>query len=603
MPQPSLTSDQKQTGLQRLHIASLIHTNRVDQAHAMIQKLPENDRAELLVAAGNAYLAQENIPAAVNEFRAALASSPQHSAAHDAALNSLLCLAARAVEQKAWQDANGYLREALQIDPNQSLLHRAMGAVQGASIMAGLTLDHYDEVIPALENMLKKDPSQADITHQLAILYHRQAIEAEEKQQPEIYETSWNRAIALWVTALEADAYWETWKKAREDAYQREIPAEEIEKMRRETLRGLLKEIHTRFILAYSEANETAHVSRHQHLLAHWSLEFSGAHALYDTVQYLKGRGKTADIPFICGPSRWQDLKLQAKIEKIAQDALKLDKTFQPAQDVLEALGGTGLAKALISEGQLDEAITLLQDALKANPKDQSARTRLADALVSKGQALAVNNIENALAAWDKARENGADKKKVEDMMLQAILKRVDEMIELDATNEAAQLLNTGLKYLPQNRWLKDKLGEMANKGVQEKVKEAIRIANNAINNFTPGVNFEETRRNLNRAIEILETAHRSSPSENLTQRHLNDMRAALANLGRGEANRLNSKGVQLANEAQESFVRGDSYTARSKFRDALNYLEQARSLDPADDTIRQNIIQVTALRDALQLY
>ncbi len=572
------------SGNTRLAVSVLIQNNQIERARQVVKNSKD---AQAHVILGNAYLSKGQYDQARVEYRTAIKLEPQNKEARSQGVGLLLFLAAQQVKEKAWEKALGLLREAVEIDPANSTLQRYQLSIDAMSVMQGLSIDHLDRVIPVLEERQSKEPARGDLAHLIAMLAHRQAIELQEKADFQASEAAWKLAIANWGVVIEADEYWRKWATARQAVYaidDKPIASEELDKMRRQTIKENIREVHQQYVQLYTQAGQVDIARSHRRLRGLWTLELATARSLHDTRDFLTGRGKKPVLPVVCGPLMWDRLGMKDKVKSLAQEALKLDSSYKPAKDLLDALSAIGLGRVFLNEGQLDEAIAALEEYLKANPKDPAARAMIAQALLDKSQTLPQTGWKEALDLAKRAKQYGATEEQCQEYIGKVVLNRIRELEGKD--DQIEQVLRQALAQSPGNRLLKDRYADLVVSRTTKYIEKELA--------GSPDVDRIVTI--FGRAETMFADADKvAGPNHPTIQKQMRDLREV-------HAKALNSMAVDLFNKAAQN-VQYNRYSACEQLKQAERLCEQAKQLDPSNRTVQENLEQVRRAKTMLNCY
>ncbi|MGB0385848.1 MAG: tetratricopeptide repeat protein [Ardenticatenaceae bacterium] len=313
------------------------------------------------------------------------------------------------------------------------------------------------------EQMQKDDPTSLWVAHQLAILYHRWAIELEEKGQTEAADARWRQAIGNWVLLIEADGFWERWQAEREAVYESNIQITDMDKVRRQQLPQRLIQIHRDFERAYSQLPPPGanHAARHKEyrLLLTWELK--SAAALRDTAERLQEQGQTLDLPLIAGPLMLSQLGMLEQAREIAQST--------SLTHLAEYLSPLGRFYLLIEEGEADRAIAELL--LEKDQRDPEVVHLLGRALKEAGKTLLSNRPQQAISMLLQALKYDPPPD-IAPLLVQACLKQAT-LLQRDDLNGAINILNLGLDHLPNDQKLKENLSSLLTlQGIQQVEQE-----------------------------------------------------------------------------------------------------------------------------------
>lgn len=620
--------------LGRLATTVMLNAGRLDDARRYAERSSDPAAHTALAAA---CLSREDYETARDAYLKALELG-DFAPARQGAVNLLIYLAAHAAAREEWDQASQHLQEAIRAHPENPVVRRYSTAVQTAALMRGISADQMEEAIPHLEKLQLEEPGRADLAHQLAMMYHRRAIEMEGTNKAAKRDRAWELAFANWGLVIESDEYWRQWDEAREFVYEKQIDDAEVEKLRHETIGKVIKDLHNQYIKLYSDRGQSAHLERHKGLRAAWALELVMARALHETIKLLQSKNRVPETAIACGPLMWKHLGIVDKVEATARAALKLVPSFPAAQELLNGLTPVGMARVLIEEGQLMEAIVLLEEHLEKAARDAAARQLIATAYMRYAQTVVHQNLEEAVGYWVKAKSFGAAAADVETEISDAVFREAKKREEAGELAQADSVLRLGLKHAPNSKLLRDKLAQIANqraigvmnelgqgptptqvlsklqsaqqilqaadrlvgpnhpvivKSLNElnqiqaqmasamlvnKVNGAIERANNAVQNFRPGENYYSVSTELNAALSILESAAREAPGEQAIRKHIVDLKTGIANVAQAEAIALNGQAVSIVNSLQYELSRAQ-YMTYTQRQNVCNQLRQAEGL------------------------
>ncbi|MFZ5903256.1 MAG: tetratricopeptide repeat protein [Chloroflexota bacterium] len=576
----------------RIAAAVMVKAGRLEEAQRFADASADPS-AHALVA--SAYVGEQKYQQAKDAYLKALQLGDV-AQARQGVTALLIYMAARESAHEEWDQAAGYLKEAIRADSDNPALRRYHEAVLTAALMRGVSADKMEEAIPHLEKLQEEQPSRADVAHQLAMIYHHRAIGLEETSESAQRDQCWERALANWAVVIESDEYWPRWDESREYIYEKPIDDAEVEKLRHQTIGRIIREIHDQYIRLYSDSNRKSHLERHKNLRATWGLELAMARALHETVKLLQSKGKMTGWVIPSGPLMWKRLGIVDKVADTARAALKLSSSFSPAQEVLNGTTPVGIAKIMIEEGQLMEAIALLEEYLAKSSRDPAARGFIASAYMKCAQTVVNSNLEEAIGYWVKAKSFGAPAAEVENEISGVVFKEAKKREDRGGLHDAESVLKLGLKHAPTSKPLRDKLAQISN-------QRAVNLMNGLKQNSTPS----QVLATLQKAQTILQEADRlAGPNHPVLQKSLKDLGQIRAQMVHAEAIALNNKAMEMVNSLQYEFPRVQymSYWDRqnlcTKIREAEGLLARAYELSVYDSTVRQNLDQVRALAAAI---
>ena len=559
---------------ERIATTVMLKAGRLEDAQQFADVSSDAEVHSLVAAA---LQAQKDYEHAKEEYLKAI-KLEHYAPARHSVTNLLIYQAARHVAQEEWPQATTYLDQAISAYPDNPDLRRYNGAIQTTALMRGISTVEMKEAIAHLETLQAEDPSRADVAHQLAMFYHRQAIEAEETSKPGDRNQSWEKAFGNWALVVESYEYWRRWDESREFVYEKPIDDDEIERLRHETISKIIKDIHDQYIKVYSDSDKKSEADRHKDLRAQVALELDIAKALHETVTMLQEKGKISNPVIPCGPLMWKHLGIVDKVEEIARVASENFSSFSPAQDILNALTPVGLAKVMIREGQLREAIPLLEEYLDQFPEDVAAQSVLAEAYMRLAQATSVGNLDEAFKYWEKAISLGAQSEQVENEISDAVFREAKKYEKNKAFEEADRVLRLGLSHVPKSKLLRDKLASTANQRAEVLVS--------SLQDSTPP---SEVLTTVEKAENILREA------DDLAGPQHPAIRKKLKQLARY----LNNPAVSIVDSLDDVLSRVQSMTNSEKqdlikkLKVAQNMLERAHHLNSQDSSIRRNLEQI----------
>ena len=568
---------------ERIATTVMIKAGRLEDAQRFADDSSDAEVHSLVAAA---LQAQKDYEQAKEEYIKAI-KIEDYALARCSVTELLVYQAACHVAQEEWPQATMYLDQAISVDPDNPDLHRYNGAIQTTALMRGISAVEMKEAISHLEKLQVRYPNRADVAHQLAMIYHRQAIEAEGISNSKERDRSWEKAFGNWALVVESYEYWRRWDEAREFVYEKPIDDDEIEKLRHETISKIIKDIHDQYIKVYSDNDKKNDVDRHKNLRAQVALELDIAKALHETVVMLQENGKISNPVIPSGPLMWKHLGIANKVEEIARVALETFSTFSPAQDVLNALTPVGLAKVMIREGQLREAIPLLEEYLDQFPEDAAAQTVLAEAFTKLAQATSAGNLDEAFRYWEKAISFGAQAEQVENDIGDAVFREAKKYEKNKAFEEADRVLRLGLSHIPKSKLLRDKLASIANRRAEVMVS--------SIQDSSP---LSKVLTTVEKAEKILREADDFvGPQHPVIRKKLKQLAKYLNNPAVNVVNSLNLDNVLSRVQSMPNSERQDLIKELKKIQ---NMLERAHHLDSRDPSIRRNLDYVRTMIAAL---
>jgi len=572
---------------------ALVVTVRVKQGRLEeARRLAHETRSiPAMLMVGAACATAGSIPEAQAAYRDVLALDGQNPQARSGLAGILLNMAARAAKDEKWSQSRACLQEAISLDSGSPELSRFLEAVESAEITGGGTISGED-AIEKLESLLARNPEhpRADLLHQLAMLYHREAITLESSgSHSKKRDEYWTRALAYWAVVIEEDTYWTRWLATRKTIYEQEIPVDELEKLRYESIRSRVREVHQQYAAAHSAEKQNKDAARHRRWMAQWHLEVNAAHAMKQVIEELQKKGKPVSFGIPSGPMYWKLTNKETEVRQAAETALKIAP--EPAQALLEALSLVGMARSLLKEAQLEEAIELLQTHLEKNPNDRSARELIQQALLDQVKTLATSDLRGAITAFQRLQAHGGKTAEAEKIIVAETLADVNKLLEDGKRREAENRLGMALQILPNSKPLKNKQNELMISQHAEKVSKAVERINLALKKYESGaLNYQQILAEFNASQKELEEARRALPHEPKIQQHLRD----LAGL-RGDV--INLEAVKIANSSTE-IARYDRNAAITGLQTAERMLVEANHYAPNNAQIQKNLAEVrSALR------
>lgn len=646
----------------RLAVTVLVNAGKLDQARKIIAQVEPNERADLHAAIAAAYDALDQIKPALAEYQNALHLNPSHPEAQRGAVGILALQAAELVKAEDYAAASSLLKKALELDNKNPKLRDFATQVEITALMAGKSSGASVEVLQVLEEIYSRDPTRIDIAHQLAMFYHRQAVDIDEGfGKPGLSQQMWESALAYWGVTLASDEYWKQWAANRQATYQSDkaFTDEELEKLRFEGIRLLIREVNSLFAAAYSTLAKKKEVNRHKMIMADWVVECSTAKAMAATLAFLKKRRQPTLIEVAGGPLYWKKFKIEAKAQQAAQAALALDRSFVPAKEVQDSLGVVSKARAMQKEGLLDEALNILRPYVSKNPADGDAKSLLVELLLKQAETLVHDDIEAALNCWSEAKKLGAPSAQVDEAIVNNVLEQEQKLINEGKQTKAEEILVTAIRLVPsatpiKNEYyrvrheaikskfdsktggsgvtparlksaveeaktayrqldqvigpnhprVRERIAELDGLGVGIQVSNAIDRANKAIEGFgNDRLTFKQTDSELASALSDLQEAQRVTPNDNHIREQITAINNVRAKIRSAEAGRLNQEAVNKVNEAASDARSGSRYSAISELESALELIAQAMLLDSNNPTIRENANQIATMLKSIRGY
>lgn len=629
-----------------------IKAGRLDKAERLLQDMPVSQhKSSLRYELGMAYAEQGQLDEALGQFRTCLQEQPDESRVRQAAVDVLCLTAGQCAGQNDWDGAAGALNQALTLNPKDTRLRQYLTAVNEALPLRYLAKGNREKAAQLWEEARQAAPTNYRLAHQLAILYHRWAIELEQEGHTRAADYRWPKAIANWVLLIKADPFWEEWTARREAIYGQSISTDDITTLRQKELYNQLEQIHRDF-----QTQNSKRADKHKEYRLLLQMELNTATALEATAKLLQQQGEPVPVPVYAGPLMLEQLGLRDTAERMAALAKQLNPKAKAPQTLATYLSPLGRMYLLIEERQTDQAIRELKEMVKQEPQNNEARRLLVLAFMEAGNVLAASDTKKAVAAWAEGLAYEPDNTELTELIAKNCIEQATKLQKNDA-DAAIKLLNLGLAHVPNHRRLKEELAASLNRrGVQYSkrgmwdkasadLEQALRyaphnrqyqqnlaavynrtgaeLANKAIELMKQG-RMADAEPLLNKGIRLLEEAVQYAPRELSYKQNLANAREAKQHLlsppkpkrlSLGDmlmeallsdpkarqkvASDLNTKGVQLANEAIRLANQGQAGRAERQLTQAIAMLEKAVKYVPQNATFRQNLADA---REALRL-
>lgn len=506
---PAASRDGIPPEIARMMLVSLVNAGRLDDAERLLNVPHLANQADgLRFELGMAYAAQGRLEQALGHFQALRQREPNDARARQAILDVLQAQASEHATRQEWEDAAQALTAALKIAPDDRQLGNYLAAIQEALPARYISQGQYEQASAIWERTQAADPTSYQVAHNLAILYHRWAIEQEQAgssatRRP--LDLIWRRAIANWALVVAADSFWETWVAGKQAIYGMPIEQAKVDELRKSGLRERLELIHRDFEAAYQRSNNQQAAEQHAEYRLLLRLEFKTAQAMRETTGMLRQHGKAVEVPICAGPLMLSQLGKLDGARHMAQQAQKQSREFAQAH-ILEAyLSSLGRYYLLVDEGQTDRAILELKPIISREPTNGEARGLIVRALNEAGHSLLANDVEQAIATWADALQYEPENAEIKDLIAQHCLKRAAELSQANDRDGTIRVLNTGLRHAPNHRGIKERLASELN---------------------SRGVSYAN-RKEWNLAIADLEQAHKLAPGNQQISANLEQVRGA----------------------------------------------------------------------------
>lgn len=561
-----------------LAITALLNTGDLAAAEKFIQRADPAGQPDLYCAIAAVHLANSRPEQALQLYQQALDLQPGHNTAGQGKARILAAQGVRLVEEKKTAQANKLLEEALKEQPGDMDLNNFKISLEMAAIAAGSSTSASENVIAALEELFNKDFRRASIAHQLAILYHRRAIELE--QQGAFDELAWQKALGFWAAALASGTYWQEWFQSRKTIYpvDESALAEMLATLRFDKVKTNVRAVNQEFAKTYSASGQAELANRHRMLVADWSVELTTAVALQKTIDLLHQKKETPPLTFACGPLLWKIFGLEEQAQKTAEQALQLQKGFGPAEQALESQTPVAKARALKEQGLIAEAIQMLRAYVAIAPKGSSAKSVLAELLMSDAENLKNSDPLTAFTRWDEAKKLGGNATAIDEALVTCALSHMEKYLEAKQVEKAKDILQRAIQLVPHARPLRDNYANIAHKQILDKFEKAIGKSPSRDKLLSAARIARQEYEALDRIV---------GPNHPRVKEQLSQLEGLI---NKAEASELNQQAVALIDQAVSAAKYGNRYSARSNLESAQEKLRRAKSLDPSDDVIQQNL-------------
>lgn len=231
-----------------------------------------------------------------------------------------------------WQEPDGLRAALATLSPDDE--HAGPGFVDvlcerfpGDAPLLLLLARGRDAATAEWERRLAAAPGDMAAVHGLAVARLWQAQDLEQSGAWEHAVRTWELALAYWATLLSDDVYWDGWRAERAACYERELPHEDMTRLRWELSRhlfGLLSAYEQR----HTEQDRPQQAAWYEELAEFLEAELAGARVLKD-VGGLPGV-PGARTALACGPRYLRLLELQLPLAELAAD---LDAAAKDGKD------------------------------------------------------------------------------------------------------------------------------------------------------------------------------------------------------------------------------------------------------------------------------
>jgi tetratricopeptide (TPR) repeat protein len=591
-----------------------LNSGQLDRARKMIACADNSIRPDLHCSLGAVFAAKKEYEKALHEYKAALAIQPAHNRAIADSKAIYTSQAVSYLQCKDLRSALHCINEALALNSTDPDLASLAATIEVASALEGSDDQDPHQMLNAVEQAFQANPTNFPLAHKLALLYHQQAINLEENaDSPEQLHAAWDKAIAYWALIIEADSYWDQWFLARETYYGQTIAPEVREELRRSKVKERIRQVHRNFVSEYVKTEKSDDVERHQGLMAQWSLEFNTASAVRQMLEWLQRLGSLPPLPAACGPKGWEFFNAAGTVEQAAQQILNTDRKNEAALQIVESLTPIGMVRMLRKDGQLKEAVDLLEGYVAANSRKKlsgqfadtykDATELLVEMLIELGKTLVESNLTQAIAYWHRAIQMGAEVDQVNEIIAQSVFDQANRLADQEENKKALDLLEKGIHALDKSLKIqttsrRKELGEIPGKSLIGDVYAKIAIAEavDMVKKAQKGQNLPKTIRALKEAKELLIRAnYLIGPNHPAVDKNLEALDQVLADASTGSA-------VKMVNEAIEGYSKHklSFKDTLANLDEALRLLGEAGKVLPNDPDIKKNISDVRAVRSQI---
>jgi hypothetical protein len=367
-------------------------------------------------------------------------------------------------------------------------------------------------------------------------------------------------------------AYWQRWLQSRQKAYEHTLSEDELRNICQKNVLDVIKKLHGQYISIYGKSEQREGVVRHKQLIARLTLEMSVAYSLAETLDFLRRANRLSKLQVACGPIMWEHLQIRDDIEATAQVALSVDPNCVSAKKVLDALQPIELIRAYLSEGLVDEPISMLENELTQKPKNQIAKELLQKAYLEKIKTMMNEPPTETQIIFTRAKKFSLNTSELEVEYAQQVLVKASQAYDIDHLEEADKMLRDGLRVATSNQTLRDKLADVANRRAKLIVEGGIARE--------PGKILQYIEQGKTILIEVDKVIGPNHPA--LTG-HLNTLREI-------EATNLNNQGVEYLNSAISYFQSGNRSLGITYLKSSRDALEKAARLQPNNNAVQENL-------------
>ena len=264
--------------------ACLIALNRHQEVEVLIKKYLKHDDGDgdLRYYLSLNYAREGKTEEALNELKVVLENGKGNEAAKKLAFKLLTYKAGLKIKNKDWKEASSALTLAIKYAPNTPDARKELSRFRKALPISYLKSGQREEAAEIWEEELRKNPSDLNLMHNLALLYYWWTLNLERENKngsaleginSDTFDRLWRKSIAYWTTLVHMDYFWKEWKGQREESCSIQINEEDIETLRHKFIEERFSKVFHDYIDHYKLKGSLDDSDRHEEYLTTLLLE------------------------------------------------------------------------------------------------------------------------------------------------------------------------------------------------------------------------------------------------------------------------------------------------------------------------------------------
>jgi tetratricopeptide (TPR) repeat protein len=355
---------------------------------------------------------------------------------------ALLNNAFSAMKDQNWKKAHSIFKEIMDLNPVDKKATKYLAFIRNNLCFEYIEKSKREEVAEIWKDEIRRNPTNYEVLHNLALLYYWWAIEEERNNQDAIYTTSlWRSTIAFWTSLVNNDNFWDRW----ENKNNQHLREEEIKNISNKLIHKL-EDTFLRYIDSYRKSGKNERAKFHEGNLKRLRLEKKFISYYEDMKEILKD--DKIVLPDAYGESLIEEFNLRDYINTLLEMALEKEPDNEKLKKMRYWLSPYREIFLLTEENRFEEAIDKYQKLPTYLQDEVLGKNLLGTAFLKRGgQLVEEERFSQARTYWDKCDSYLADDNFIKDFIIDVCEKKAQKLEKSKNFDGAIEVLELCAEY------------------------------------------------------------------------------------------------------------------------------------------------------------